>query len=240
MKLHIYALLTLLICLAAEAQVPSRPATYAEVELIRDVFRLDDLPEWRRQYEALSVEGTFRPPSETSGATLSGRAYMAPYEVQGSLCVMEVWFVSGRWKINAYEWTSYETAYWNWLRDPQGDCRILNRSAVPEDAVETRAAIPSASLPIILSNAAEILALAFDYTTRSTEMEAADKTRFLKFRDEPAYRLSEIRLSMESQPGIGFVYHATYRSPGESEGPTVMFSVTPAGIVVHGVGSWIA
>jgi len=233
------AALVLLACHASALQAQQREATLGEIDLIRNGFGLDEIPDWK-QIEVLEIRGTFSPPSEFSGARLFGQAYLMPYEVQGALCVMEAWFLTGTWTVNAYEWRSQSFSYWNWLRGQRDSCRIPDRLAVPEEAVTTRGAIPSASLPFVLSNSAEILALGFDFAVGWPELEAVARDRFLAYRETPSYRLSEIEMTIASQPGIGFAYKALYRSPGESEGPIVVFSITPTGIVVHGVSHWIA
>jgi hypothetical protein len=207
--------------------------------MIREVFAVDEIPE-RSHYAVLSLGGTYTPASRVSAANLVGEVYLAPYEVQGELCVMEAWFRTGFDSGNGYEWGTQSSAYWNWVHDQGDDCEISGRSDVPQNAVVTNEPVPSAALKYVLVNAGELLTLYFDQVAREPEIDESLKERFLNYRNDESYRLDRLRITPQSVPDTGFAYSATFRAFERSEGPSVTFSITRTGFVVHSVGFWIA
>lgn len=223
----------------AVAQPNTRPATETEIESIRKAYGLDSIPDWKH-YSVLGVEGFFVQGSPELGARLEGRVHFEPYEVQGTLCVAEAWFTTGWQTDTGYDWSPTFHVYRNWLRETRGDCQIDSWSNVPQHAVRTTEPIPSSTLSFVLSNAAEILNLGFDHATNAVASDEPWFEKFLGYRGDRSFQLSDLEITEESVPGVGFAYRATYRSPDRTEGPVIVFSVTRAGFVVHSVGQWVA
>jgi len=225
--------------MAASVYAESRPATEAEIELIREALTLDEIPEWKH-YRVLEVQGAFTDGSAGRPARLDGWVYFEPYTVQGTLCMMEATFVTGLRHDSGYDWSAERFAYWNWQVGASGNCQISARAQLPSSAVQSSEPIPSATMAYVLAHSDELLALAFRYAETAIEETEPAHDRILGYAANGAYRLERIEVTKHSSPEYGFAYSATYRATGKLEGPVVVFSVTPSGFVVHSVGLWIA
>lgn len=221
----------------AEAQM--RPATTAEVESIRASLMLDEMPE-RRHLGVLEVQGAFTQGSGERPDRLDGWVYFVPYLVQSSVCMMEARFVTGLGTESGYDWSVERFAYWNWLAGAASECEIEDRSDIPRSAVQSSEPIPSSALSSILSSSEELLTLAYRHIEAATELSELERESVLRYRSSSSYRLDRIELTEESAPEYGFAYRATYRAAAALEGPTIVFSVTSSGFVIHAVGKWVA
>ena len=220
----------------AHAQI--RPATEAEIALIREALMLDQIPEWSHR-EVIEVEGTFTAPRGDRPARLDSWVTFRPYVVQGSLCTMEASFVSGIRVAEEYVWSVEQFAYWNWDANA-ADCETASRSRIPGSAVQSTEPIPSAAMAFILAHASELLALAYEHLEQEVDESEPGRGWILAYREDSRFRMDRISITKSSAPDFGFAYSATYRATGRTEGPAVTFSVTPSGFVIHAVGRWIA
>ena len=232
----LYMCLAVGVCPAAHGQV--RPATEAELGLIREALVLDQIPEWNH-HEVLAVDGTFTDRSADRPARLDGWVTFKPYEVQDSLCMLEASFITGLRIGEEYDWSLERFAYWNW--DASRDrCEVASRSQVPEHAVQSNEPIPSATMEFVLANSAELLMLAYEFVESEIDETESGRDRILAYRQDDSFRMDRIAITKSTSAEFGFAYSATYRAPGRLEGPAVTFSVTQSGFVIHGVGLWIA
>jgi hypothetical protein len=229
----------LLVAFSASVAAQVRPATEAEIELIRDKLILDEIPEWSHR-KVFEVQGAFTASIGDRPPRLDGWVFLQPYLVQGSQCLMEASFISGIGSGSGYEWSVERFSYWNWPAVTGNDCEIEERSQVPGAAVLSSEPIPSSAMAYILFHSDELLTLAYDHVAAAPEIPEAARERMLAYRSNSTFRLERIELTEQSSPEFGFAYRATYRAAPELEGPSVVFSVTTAGFLVHGVGIWIA
>ena len=239
MSRAVFATLVLAACGIPVAEAQERAASQAEIELIREAFRLDEIPPSRHP-AVRDVQATYTPASGSTAAYLVGRVYLEPYAVGADLCVMEVWAKTGRQASRGYEWGGDQVSHRNWLRRAEAACESPDEAEPRQDAVVTSEPVPSAELAFIMRNADELLAQFFERAAADAAIDAAAKARLLSYRAAPSPRLDRVGITDVSLPGIGFAFRATFRSAGSLEGPAVVFSVSPAGFVVHSVGIWIA
>ncbi len=239
-ELRALALVCLLLCLSVDVIAQTRPANESELDSIREAFKLDEVPR-SKQHEVLEFRGTFFGATDTSAARLIGLVYLQPYALEPNLCVMETWYRASVQQLDKYQWDPVSISYTIWLHGSGDPCRLSARSDVPRDAIRTDDAIPAGAVSFALNNADQILALAFDYAAGLPETSPLEKERFLRYRDDPSFRLSKISIPRQRQrvTKSEFELEAWFSSPRESEGPFVNFSVAHAGIVVNAVGSWV-
>jgi hypothetical protein len=223
-------------CSIAYGQV--RPATEAEVGLIREALMLDQIPEWNH-HDVLGVEGTFTDRSADFPARLDGWVTFEPYEIEDGLCMMAASFVTGLRIDEEYDWSIERFAYWNWDAD-RDRCDVASRSQIPDHAVQSNEPIPSATMAYVLANSNELLTLAYEYIELEIDETEPGRDRILAYRENGSFRIDRIAIAESSSPEFDLAYRATYRAPGRLEGPAVTFSVSRSGLVIHGVGLWTA
>jgi hypothetical protein len=230
------ALVCLIVFPFSELTAQTRPANESELDTIREAFTLDEVPPSKN--EVLELRGTFFDATETSPARLIGLVYLQPYVLEPDLCVMEMWYRASVQQLDKYQWDPRMVSYAIWLRKSGDPCRISVLSDLPPDAIRTNDAIPPAALSFVLNKAGQILALAFQYAAESLEMSPLTREQFLRYRNDPLFRLAKISIPRQRVQNNEFELEARFRSPRKTEGPLVIFSVAEASIVVDGVGSW--
>lgn len=226
-----YIALAVGMCSIAYGQI--RPATEAEVALIREALTLDRIPEWS-DYDVLGVEAMFTDRSADFPARLDGWVTFEPYEIQDGLCTMAAIFVTGLRVDEEYDWKVERVAYWHWdaARDP---CDVASRSRIPRRAVQSSEPIPPAAMAYVLANSSELLALAYEFVEAEIDETEPGRDRILAYREDGSFRIDRIEIARSSSE-FDVAYSATYRAAGRPDGPAVIFSVTRSGLVIHGVG----
>ena len=210
-----------------------RPATEAEVALIREALTLDRVEE-RNRHEVLGVQATFTDRSADFPARLDGWVTFKPYETENGLCAMEASFITGMRVDEEYDWRVERVAYWHW--DALGDpCDVTGRSQIPRRAVQSSEPISPAAMAYVLANSGELLALAYRYIESEFDETEPGRGAILAYRGDGSFQVDRIAIA-KSSSDPDLVYTATYRAPGRPEGPIVTFSVTPSGFVIRGVG----
>lgn len=222
-------------CTNADAQI--RPATEAEIEVIREALTLNQIPEWKH-YEVLGVDATFTGQSDDQPARLDGWVTFEPHEIQDDLCMMEASFITGLRIDEEYDWSVERFAYWNWDASQDG-CEVASRSQISGRPVQSNEPIPSTTMAFVLANSRELLTLAYEYL-ESIDETAPGRDMILAYREVGSFEIDRIDISQSGSREFGSAYSATYRAPGRLEGPAVVFSVTQSGFVIHDVGRWIA
>ena len=188
----------------------------------------------------MQVQGAFTEGAGDRPRRLDGWVYFRPYLVQDSLCTMEASFITGLGNEDGYDWSVERFAYWNWVARTGSECEIEDRSQVPDTAVQSDEPIPTSAMAYILVHSDELLTLAYNHVAAATETPESARNRLLGYQSNTSYRLERIELTEQSSPEYGFAFRATYQARSQLEGPSVIFSVTPHGFLVHDVGRWIA
>ena len=209
----------------ASSQHSAQPATAEETQVILEAIGLGDSSSssWDRVVEFQA----WRYPDRFSEGHLVGFVWLRPYPVRGEMCIGPEYAVSGYPKGDSYEWVPQRTFH-HWLVE-QGACEILDSSEIPPEAVVTRESIPTDSLLRLMKEADELLRRTLEHPSAA---QLLDRVR--------EWRLTEVSVSHDPMPVIGFVYHAQFAAEGMTKGPSVVFSFSEGGgFDVHDVGLWM-
>ena len=238
----------LLLFLTTIVAAETRPATQDELQEIRVAVGLDDAPTVP-PFEVMDIEGTLNVEAGGGQERLFGIVWFRPFLVQGSLCLLPTIHTRSTKTHLGFDLQDSAFGYTYWLSQFPEACAITDKSSIPADAVRSDDVLPSASVAQILRGAEGLLDSALDFAINEQDWESQweegsaepekQRSKFRRFQSDSTVRLLRVSLNPVPIQDFGFVYNAKFGGHKSIDGPSVSFSATPTGLVLHSVSWWV-